>query len=135
MAFDHEADDENCNETVYTLVSCSVQVLFDIIFLGLRLGLCLGYGKNASIFISKSIIFIIVYLKRIFNLFFASDGSDDDPSENQQQAESSESSITSSSRPSVLGVNNSSVAPAPQAPSAPPMYNPQRVRLSYVVHS
>ena len=143
MAFDHEFADQYCDEAVRTSVSYSVQVLFDIIFLGLRLGLCLGYDKNASIFISKNIIFIIVYSKRIFKLVFGSDDSDVDPTENQQQAESvSESSMTSPPRPSVvenlprfinvLGFNNSSETTVePSAP--PPPYNPQHTSMSYVV--
>ncbi|KAL9987045.1 hypothetical protein ACROYT_G001280 [Oculina patagonica] len=147
MALDHEAAEQDRDEQV-DVFRYSIQVLFDTIFLGLRMGLSLGYGKNASIFISKNMIFIIVHSRRIFKLFFGSDDSDDDSTVEQQQAESSEPSMPSSSSPAVslennprfinvLGFNSPPVA-NPE-PTAPPPFNPRRtdltdgMSLSYVV--
>ena len=125
-----------------------IQLLFDTIFLALRLGLCLGYGRNVSIFMSKNIIFIAVHSRRIFNFCCGSDDSDDDSTVNQQQAESSEPSMPAAPPPAVaentprvinvLRLNSlSAVAPlqsdlsdvpatAPPERDRPPPYNPRR---------
>ena len=79
------AADQDCDEPVLVSFCYSIQLLFDTIFLGLRLGLCLGYGKNVSVFISKNIIFIAVHSRRIFNFCCGSDDSDDDSTVNQQR--------------------------------------------------
>ncbi|XP_020625841.1 uncharacterized protein LOC110063226 [Orbicella faveolata] len=103
-----------------------VQVSFDTIFLGLRLGLCLGYGKNTSIFINKNIIIVFVYSRRTFNFFFESQDSNNGSTANQQQGESRSSSASSTapvvpantSRSGHARVSRSSIAPLPTA-SAP----------------
>ena len=108
-----------------------IQVLFDTIFLGLRMGLCLGYGRNASIFINKNIISITVHWRRICNVFFCSA---DDSDANHSQAEPSEPPTPAMPRPAVLpnatriinvlGLNNPSVTPAEPTAPPPPPYNP-----------
>ena len=132
MALQPEAAIENDDEVLFVLFCYFIQVLFDTIFLGLRLGLCLGYGRNASIFINKNIISITVHLRRIFKMFCCPA---DDLGANHPQAEPSESPSPAMPRPAVLpnprriinvlGFSNPSVTPAePTAPPPPPPYNP-----------
>lgn len=129
VALQPEAANESDYE-VFFVLSYFIQVLFDTIFLGLRLGLCLGYGRNASIFINKNIISIIVHWRRICNMLCCSA---DDSDANHPQAETSESSTPAMPGPAVLsnptrvinvlGFSNPSVTPLePTAP--PPPYNP-----------
>lgn len=130
MTLNREAATDSDYEVIF---ACSyfIQVLFDTIFLGLRMGLCLGYRRNASIFIIKNIIFITVHWKRIFNFLCScsDDDSDDDPTAIQQQAEPSVPSTPASvvMNPTriinVLGFNSPSVAPL-EASAPPPPYNP-----------
>ena len=132
VALQPEAANESDYE-VFFLISYFIQALFDTIFLGLRLGLCLGYGRNASIFISKNIISIIVYWRRICDMLCCSA---DDSGTNHPQAEPSESSTPAMPRPAavlpnpsriinVLGFSSPSVTPPePTAPPPPPPYNP-----------
>ena len=130
MTLNPEAATDSDDEVVF---ACSyfIQVLFDTIFLGLRMGLCLGYRRNASIFIMKNIIFITVHSKRIFNLFCCSaDDSDDDPTAIQQQTEPSVPSTPASVAVNptriinVLGLNSPQVAPL-EASAPPTPYNPE----------
>ena len=132
MALQPEAATENDDEVLFVLFCYFIQVLFDTIFLGLRLGLCLGYGRNASIFINKNIISITVHLRRIFKMFCCPA---DDSGADHPQAEPSESPSPAMPRPAVLpnprriinvlGFSNPSVTPAePTAPPPPPPYNP-----------
>lgn len=115
---------------VLSLLSYFIQVLLDTIFFGLRLGLCLAYGRNASIFISKNIISIAFHWRRICNILCCLA---DDSNVSRQQAEPSEHSTPAMSRPAllpnptriinVLGFSSPSVSPRePTAP--PPPYNP-----------
>jgi len=121
------------NYEVTLAYSYFIQVLFDTIFLGLRMGLFLGYRRNVSIFIIKNIIFIIVHWKRIFNFLCScsDDDSDDDPTAIQQQAEPSVPStpayvaVNPTRIINVLGFNSPSVTVAPlEASAPPPPYNP-----------
>ena len=132
MALQPEAATENDDEVLFVLFCYFIQVLFDTIFLGLRLGLCLGYGRNASIFINKNIISITVHWRRIFKMFCCPA---DDLGANHPQAEPSESPSPAMPRLAVLsnptriinvlGFSNPSVTPAePTAPPPPPPYNP-----------
>ena len=149
ISLDREAANSGNQDRKKLIFSYSIQVLFDTIFLGLRLGLCLRYDKIASIFISKNIIIIIVHSRRIFHFFCGSDDSDDDShnsTANHQQDESSESSRSIPPRPAGLeGAPrmitvvdfNSSPANALEPTAPPPPFNPQRVNvtdnMSYVV--
>lgn len=120
---DYQDPGEQCDELLH-LVSCAIQVNFDAIFLGLRLGLCLGYGKNVSIFINKNIIIIIIiYSGRMFNFCCCSDNAS---TANQQQDNSSEPLANTIN---VRRFNSSVVAPLP-TPHAPPLppFNPEVVR-------
>ena len=102
-----------------------VQVSFDTIFLGLRLGLYLVYGKNTSIFINKNITIIIIYSRRTFNFFFVSQDSNNGSTENPQQGESLSPSASSTapvipastSRSGHAHVSRSSITPLPTASS------------------
>lgn len=130
VALQPEAANESDYEVFFVIIYF-IQVLFDTIFLGLRLGLCLGYGRNPSIFINKNIISIIVHWRRICNMLCCSA---DDSDADHPQAEPSESSTPAMPRPAadlpsptrvinVLGFSNPSIAPLePTAP--PPPYNP-----------
>ena len=141
MLIYQEADDDS----VAHVVNDFVQVSFDTIYLGLRLGLWLGYGKNTSIFMNKNIVIIIIYSRRIFNFFFVSQDSNNGSTANQQQGESRLSSA-SATAPVVLvnttrgghsRASRSSIAPLPTVPatsyedsqlppydvSSPPPYN------------
>lgn len=51
------------------IIYYAFQLGFELIFLGLRLGLCLSYDKTASIFINKNMVMIIVHTREILNLF------------------------------------------------------------------
>ena len=131
MALQAEAATENDDEVFFVLFCYIIQVFFDMIFLGLRLGLCLGYGRNASIFINKNIISITVHWRRICNVFFCSA---DDSDANHSQAEPSEPPTPAMPRPAVLpnatriinvlGFSNPSVTPAEPTAPPPPPYNP-----------
>lgn len=122
MLICEEADDDSAVHVIRDLV----QVSFDTICLGLRLGLWLGYGKNTSIFINKNIVIIIIYSRRTFNFFFVSQDSNNGSTANQQQGESRLSSA-SATAPAVLvntsrgghsGASRSSIAPLPTASTA-----------------
>ncbi|XP_078374400.1 uncharacterized protein LOC144657933 [Oculina patagonica] len=115
------------------LCSYPIQVLFDTIFLGLRLGLCFGYGKNLSIFINKNIIIIFVFSWRIFNYCYDSDDSNNNSTATQQQDESREPTTSTTTTIPVLPANtgragNNRVAPLTIAPppydELPPPYTP-----------
>ena len=131
MALQPEAAIENDDEVLFVLFCYFIQVLFDTIFLGLRLGLCLGYGRNASIFINKNIISITVHWRRIFKMFCCPA---DDLGANHPQAEPSESPSPAMPRLAVLsnptriinvlGFSNPSVTPAEPTAPPPPPYNP-----------
>ena len=131
MALQPEAATENDDEVLFVLFCYFIQVLFDTIFLGLRLGLCLGYGRNASIFINKNIISITVHWRRIFKMFCCPA---DDLGANHPQAEPSESPSPAMPRLAVLsnptriinvlGFSNPSVTPAEPTAPPPPPYNP-----------
>ena len=122
MLICEEADDDHAVHVVRDLV----QVSFDTVFFGLRLGLCLGYGKNTSFFINKNIVIIIMYSRRTFNFFFVSQDSNSGSTANQQQGESPSSSASSTapvvpvdtSRSGHAGVSRSSIAPHPTASAA-----------------
>lgn len=129
-----EATTESVYDVLLKVLSYFIQILFDTIFLGLRLGLCLGYGRNVSIFINKNIISIIVHWRRICNMLCCSA---DDSDANHPQAEPmSESSTPTMPRPAavlpnpsriinVLGFSSPLVTPLePTAPPPPPPYNP-----------
>ena len=121
----HDPSDDSADNVVLDLV----QVSFDTIFLGLRLGLSLGYGKNTSIFINKNIIIIIVYSRRIFNFFFFKSQDSNNGSTAYQQGESRSSSASSTApvvppnttRGGHARGSRSSIAPLPttSAPSLP----------------
>ena len=122
MLICEEADDDSAVHVIRDLV----QVSFDTICLGLRLGLWLGYGKNTSIFINKNIVIIIIYSRRTFNFFSVSQDSNNGSTANQQQGESRLSSA-SATAPAVLvntsrgghsGASRSSIAPLPTASTA-----------------
>ena len=131
-------NDVSCGDdssTVVYKICFPIQVLFDTIFLGLRLGLCLGYGKNVSIFINKNIAIITVFSWRIVNFCCGKENSNNSSTENRQQGESTEPSSATSVVPEnaarVRHVSSSAVAPAPTAPPAyeefppdPPAYEP-----------
>ena len=133
-ALQPEATTESDSKVFFKVLSYLIQ-FFDTIFLGLRLGLCLGYGRNVSIFINKNIISVIVHCRRICNMFCCSA---EDSDTNHPQAEPNESSNPAMPRPAVLpnptriinvlGLSNPSVTVlAPTAPPPPP-YNPYEVR-------
>ena len=134
VALQPEAAAESDYEVLFLLIRYFIQVLFDTIFLGLRLGLCLGYGRNASVFINKNIISIVFHWRRICNILCCSA---DDSDANHQQAEPSEPSTPAMSRSAVLpnpttainvlGFGGPPVSPLePTAPPPPPPYNPDR---------
>ena len=75
LALDREACEShynyrnfNHNKRGLYVISYGVQFVFDTLFLGLRLGLCLDYDVNASIFINKNLLVIIVYSWRILKV-------------------------------------------------------------------
>lgn len=107
-----------------------VELVFETVFLGLRLGLCLGYEITASIFINKNIAMIIVHMHEIYNLYYG----------NEEVSSAPQSSDTLDQGGAVSGLvyRSSTVAPAPatapalapgDAPApapgdAPPPYTP-----------
>ena len=125
VALQPEAAAESDNG-VFFVLSYFIQETFDTIFLCLRLGLCLGYGRNASIFINKNIISIAFHWRCICNILFCSAVDDN------QQAETSEPSTPATTRNAVLpnptriinvlGFSGPPVSPL--EPTAPPPYNP-----------
>ena len=132
VALQPETAAESDYEVLSLLIRYFIQVLFDTIFLGLRLGLCLGYGRNASVFIYKNIISIAFHWRRICNILCCSA---DDSEANHQQAEPSEPSTPAMPRSAVLpnpariinvlGFGSPAVSPLePTAPPPPPPYNP-----------
>ena len=99
-----------------------VELVFEAVFLGLRLGLCLGYEITASIFINKNIAMIIFHMHEIYNLYYG----------NEEVSSAPQSSDTLDQGGAVSGLvyHSSTVAPAPAtAPTpapgdAPPPYTP-----------
>lgn len=129
-----ESDEQVSADWTGMVHVCSypIQVLFDTVFLGLRLGLCFGYGKNVSIFINKNIIIIIVFSLRIFNFCCGSDDSNNNSTVTQQQDEFREPATSAIIIPVVPAntgrVGNNRVAPLATAPppydELPPPYTP-----------
>ena len=98
-----------------------VELGFETVFLGLRLGLCLGYEITASIFINKNITMIIFHMHEIYNLCYC----------NEEVSSAPQSSNTlDQCGVSGLVFHSSTVAPAPAAApapasaDAPPPYTP-----------
>ncbi|XP_022784777.1 uncharacterized protein LOC111325262 [Stylophora pistillata] len=111
------------DRTLY-LLSCGIQVLLDLIFFGLRLGLFQGYGRSVSVFMSKNIIFVIVYSRRIFSCFCRLD----DDSNSTADEQHGERRGPSTSTQVHVGANSSNPFPLSSFPndseegSAPPPY-------------
>lgn len=101
MALDSEGHEDPFElDNVCFRLFYAIETLFDTIFLGLRLGLCLGYGKSASIFINKNIIIIIVLMRRILSPFCGSDDpASSNSTPNQRQGGSSEPSTATRPAP------------------------------------
>lgn len=128
MAVDWNAFGDNRNDELW-VVYYAIQAVFEMIFLGIRWGLSLRYGITTSIFISKNIVMLIVYVREIINHIFPSNSVAS--SANQQRNEDSEASTpappvrdTDAPLPTVttvLPIRSPSVAPAP---TAPPPFNP-----------
>lgn len=126
VMFESDAACGDDSTAVVYMICFPVQVLFDTIFLGLRLGLCLGYGKNVSIFINKNIAIITVFSWRIVNFCCGKNNSNNSSTANRQQGESTEPSTPATSvvpanaaRVGNRRVSSSAVAPLPTAPPPP----------------
>ena len=135
MAIDYYSFGES-RENILWLLYYAIQVVFEMIFLGLRLGLNLRYGLTASIFISKNIIMVIVYTRQMFNVCRCC-GSEEETSANEQSEDRAETTPPTTPRVhariyaapfprvfDVLPMRSPSVAPAP---SAPPPFNPEMI--------
>lgn len=117
-SLDRDAENVEGDRTCY-LLSFGIQVVFDMIFFGLRLGLFQGCGRSVSVFMSKNIIFIIVYSRRILRCFCGLDDASNptvsEPPREQMEPSTQINLRASSSNPFTLSSvpNNSGSAPPP----------------------